>query len=255
MERTAQRAIQKEEPKPLANPPGTPRRGLLDDDRRYLIMPVAKLLQGLSPEVKGNLAGAKPGVLWHNLMDEVLPEKFVPVKFYREVIKWIPYKDGGGMEWRSQDFTDKEVLDAIEWKKDKDGNQIPPKASETINCVALFEGQDSPIIVPFSGTTLKDGKKFYSIAKFRRGEIWDTCYKTQLFERHNDLGDWWALNVSPCGDSSSDMRQQADKLWSMLENIKIEAEHGEVTGESQESGVKVKSPGEESNLPPHLRRR
>jgi hypothetical protein len=195
---------------------------------RYLVPPIAQILQVNSPAVRKNKKGAKAGLLWDNTAEVVLPKKFVPVQFYPEVIQWRDKDEGGGIIWRSRDLTDRKVQEALIWQTDKKGKRYQ-EAREYLNVVALFEGRTGPTIMSFSSTGLKDGKSFYSKAVYRPGNLWDTVYEWEAYTRSNDEGEWWAINIMPEGDSSKDIRALAENLCDIVEarGIEVEATHPE----------------------------
>jgi len=56
--------------------------GILDAPSDELIIPRAKLLQALSPEIVEGMEGLKPGMIISNLTKEALPAKFSPFFFF-----------------------------------------------------------------------------------------------------------------------------------------------------------------------------
>ena len=70
-------------------------RGFIPDDQDLMVLPVAKILQKLSPEVEDGLEGAAPGVLWDPIEKKPLSDTFVPIDFYQEAVLWKDRKEGG----------------------------------------------------------------------------------------------------------------------------------------------------------------
>ena len=109
-------------------------RGFEDNiTKEDLVIPRAKLLQALSPEVvEGE---GKPGQIINSLTKEALPEIFIPCFFFSQWIRFNPRnpKDedfdstfgAGEIIWRSEDPHDSRVQQQGKWRGDK-----PPLATK-----------------------------------------------------------------------------------------------------------------------------
>ncbi|WP_348260365.1 hypothetical protein, partial [Salmonella enterica] len=60
--------------------------GITQED---LIIPRAKLIQALSPEITEGL-GVRPGDIINSLTKEVLPDEFIPVFMFKNFIRFNP---------------------------------------------------------------------------------------------------------------------------------------------------------------------
>jgi hypothetical protein len=231
--------------------PGGHVDGFFDEDRHDTI-PVAYLLQDGSPEVKKKVKGAEPGILWFRVAQQPLPEEFVPVLFYNEVIKWVDPDEGGGIEWRSRKFTDPEVQEALLWKEDKKGKRIPPMATEYVNCIALFPGIASPIIIGFSKTLYPEGDAFYKMAKAKRVSPWFNKYKWVSYVKENERYMWHGIRIEHVGETTEDERTISKDLSDLISPRLREGSLNATHEQPLPSTVKDEKDGDE-DLPPHLR--
>lgn len=224
-------------PATLANPGGH-RKGLMPERlrSRYRVMPTAVLLQKLSRQVENRIEGATPGILWDTMTEAPCPRSFIIVKFFGEAIKFVdPRKPALGVEWRCvlDEKTPDSVWRSLDWlPDDRTGRRTPPEANEVLNAIVLFEGQKEPMVIRFSVTSLKDGKKLYSMVEHRGGNVWDTVYEWDVFERKNDRNEWFAMRFTPRGNSTEEDREYAETMFSALEGITIQAEAEDSAGEN-----------------------
>ena len=88
-------------------------------DREDLIIPRAKLMQALSPELTEGLEGIKVGSVINSLTKEVLPQEFIPIFMFKNYIRFNPRSkddpnfdsefDPGAVIWKSTDPLDPKV--------------------------------------------------------------------------------------------------------------------------------------------------
>jgi len=103
-------------------------RGFEDGiDQEDVIIPRVKVLEAQSPEVNENPKVFEPGQLINSISKEIysMPLRFVPIFKYKEWIKWIPRKEGGGIEWRSCDRRDPRVIKEGQWTDGKQPAATP----------------------------------------------------------------------------------------------------------------------------------
>jgi len=85
-------------------------------DQQDLIIPRAKLIQALSPEMQDGLPGIKIGAIINSLTKEPLPEEFIPIFSFKNYIRFNPRSkddpnfdsdfEPGAIIWRSADPSD-----------------------------------------------------------------------------------------------------------------------------------------------------
>ena len=134
-------------------------------DREDLIIPRAKLIQALSPELTEGLEGIKVGSVINSLTKEVLPQEFIPIFTFKNYIRFNPRSkddpnfdsefDPGAVIWKSTDPLDPKVK--AEAKFGPNGEK--PVATTFINFFSYFPGVPMPIIVSFSKTSYKAGQR------------------------------------------------------------------------------------------------
>lgn len=214
------------------------RRGFEEEtSREDLIIPRAKLLQALSPEVVEQPKTFQPGMIINSLTKSPLPSEFIPVfKF----TNWIRFNsrnpkdpsfdssfEPGAIIWRSNDPYDMKVISEGAFG----ANGERPLASKFINFFSYFPGLPMPIIVSFANTSFKTGKQLISLAKFSGGDMFSRKYKLSSRHTKNALGQFFVLNVEPSSAVEGEEYQRAEKLWEEFhqKDIQVHEESDETT--------------------------
>lgn len=204
--------VEKKEPTDVAVPQA---RGFEEPiDRSDLLIPRCKKLEALSPELDGS--DLKAGQLINSVTQEVLPETFVPIFFYKSWIRFNPRsKDAPGFDsnfglgdtiYRTNDPKDPRLVNDAIWHGD-----TPPLATAFLNFFSLFEGQDMPIIVSFCNTSYKAGKQLLSLCKFAGGDMFARKYKLTTKKVQNDKGSYYVMNIALAG--LNDDTTQAENFY------------------------------------------
>lgn len=213
---------------PSAGSLTVPARGFeeLTIERGDLIIPRAKLLQALSPEVaESKFEGAKPGLIINSLMMDVLPPRFVPVFVFKNYIRFNPRKSSdagydpsfepGAIIWRSNDHTDPRVIEETAFGPH---GEIPI-ATTFLNFFSVFHEVTMPIVISFSKTSFRAGRELLSLAKYlslatpSESAIWYRAYQLSTEQQKNDKGNYYTLAIKPLGLSSDAERHQAEAWW------------------------------------------
>ena len=192
-------------------------------DKADLIIPRAKLLQALSPEVaEGTMDGAKPGQIINSLLLAVLPARVVPIFCFKSYFRFNsrdeqsenfnPDYAPGAMIWRSTDPDDPRVIEEAAFGE----NGEPPRALTCLNFFSLFPGVAMPIICSFSKTSYRPGKQLLSLARFCGGDMWSRAYQLGSALQKNDKGTYYTFTVTTLGESSAEERSQAEAWWGMF---------------------------------------
>lgn len=245
-----------------ANPNPYIRRGFEDEQEGDLIMPRAKMLQGLSPELNDdNLAdlNLKPGMLLNSLTYEVLPEFFIPIFKFNSKVLWIPREVGGGMACRALDGLSGTVADNTKfgrYNKEKkefydiqkvengqviqckdcqwskwDGD-VPPVCTASMNFLSLYDGCEFPLVNSFVNTSFKSGKKLYSLCKMRPGDMFAFKYRIKPTRKTNEKGTFFVAEIYPGGRSNEVEYKFAEQLYSMFKGKDIKFhEEEEISGD------------------------
>lgn len=213
----------------------TKRRGFEEGvDKQDIIIPRAKLLQALSPEIVDSLDGMKAGLIINSITKQQLPAEFVPVFKFTNWVRFNPrdtkavgydanYKPGDVI-WSSSDPLDKRVVE--EGKFGPNGER--PLATKFLNFFAHFPDAEMPVIVSFSNTSYKAGKQLLSLCQFTQGDMFSRKYKLGSKHVKSDVGAYYVLTVDPIGKASDDEYKYAEGLWQTFASKARDIEvHGE----------------------------
>jgi len=223
--------------------PSQPQRGFEGGvDQEDLIIPRAKLIQALSPELTEELEGIKVGVIINSLTKEILPQEFIPIFTFKNYIRFNPRSkddpnfdsdyEPGAVIWKCVDPLDPRVKEQTKFGP----NGEKPVAVTFINFFSYFPGVAMPVIVSFSKTSYKAGKNLLSLAKFCGGDMFARKYKLYSQMETNDVATYAVSKVKPVGAVSPEEFQLCERLWkefsSKVESIQVH--EGDVPEEVEE---------------------
>lgn len=167
-----------------------------------MVLPTIKILQDLSAEAKGRDALGRPGDLFHNILQEVVPAPLaiIPLLMRSTSVIWRPMVEGGGMIARS--------LDGVTWDKPNEefmlgkeryntGSTVrasgltewnpkfpdgKPIADESLVMFALLKDNSElgPTRFFFRSTSLKNTKLFVQSLQMRAGMLKKSPYAFQV---------------------------------------------------------------------------
>ena len=213
-------------------PSTQPQRGFEGGvDQEDLIIPRAKLIQALSPELAEGLDGIKIGSVINSLTKEVLPQDFIPIFTFKNFIRFNPRSkddpnfdsdyEPGAVIWKSTDPLDPRVKEQTKFGP----NGEKPIAITFINFFSYFPGVSMPIIVSFSKTSYKAGKNLLSLAKFSGGDMFSRKYKLVSQMETNDVATYSVFKTKPVGAVTPEEFQLCERLWnefsSKVESIQV----------------------------------
>ncbi len=195
-------------------------------EREDLVFPRAALMQSNSPEIVDNLMtpdgkDIKVGMVINSLTREILPDVFIPVFYFPTWVRFNPrdpkalgYDPAfgpGDVIWRSNDRNDPRVQE--EGKFGPNGET--PLATMFMNFFSYLPGVAMPVIVSFSKTSMKAGKRLLSLARFSGGDIFAQKYKLGVKKEQNDKGTYYVFTVELAGKLAEDdpLRIAAAELW------------------------------------------
>lgn len=229
----------------IANNAGAP-MGFEDFDNDIVIVPRAKVMQGLSPELQDEDCNFRMGDLIHSLLLEKLPDKFVPIRFWQSRTMFVPRSDKKeffekiGVEevdtmfvCRSLDgripqnapFNWSNCSDCIYKDFGWDGNtDTPPLCTHNINCLALFEGHELPVVLQFSNTNFKYGRRFASMARYSGGAAFTKKYKITPKREQNEKGVFFTTPVKPAGKPTDEEFVLAKAMYEQFSGVTVEVE-------------------------------
>lgn len=215
--------IQKKQDTALAN---TKPRGFEEPiDRNDLLIPRAKKLESLSPEVTDD--SMTPGLIINSVTKEVLPEEFTPIFFFKQWIRFNPRKDTdrgydssfgpGDIIYRTNNANDPRLQTDGNWE-----GQNPPLATAFLNFFSLFKGVDFPVIVSFCNTNYKTGKTLLSLAQFTGGDMFSKTYKLTTKKTKNDQGTFYVFDVKLSGNTDSETLKRCIALYDSFRSKDLE---------------------------------
>lgn len=184
-----------------------------------LRLPRIALLQSKSPQVEQQEDKYKAGMLIDTLTQEAFtkPLKFVPAFIFKNVIKWKPRSEGGGIVYKTLDITG-DVLKDIQWNgSDK------PKADLYINAVCLVQGYDVPFIVSFCKTSLKAGQDLATLAQLS-GCAWKFTYELDSVKVAGTQGTYYVLRVRRSVLSNPEEFSNAAALFEQVQGMAIDTD-------------------------------
>lgn len=189
--------------------------------REDLTLPRAILLQALSPQLTDpNLKDLdlKAGMVVNNITNEQLPETFIPVFKYSEFLKFNPRDtkaetydpayEPGALIWRTSDPNDPRTA---ECKFGEDGAK--PLAMKVMNFLCYFPGHPMPVVLGFSKTSFKAGKKLISLAQLSGGDMFSREYKLMVKQADKDGIKYFVLDVGLVGKANQEKFKVAEALY------------------------------------------
>lgn len=218
-----------------------PQRGFENGiNHEDLIIPRAKLIQALSPEITEGL-GVKPGAIINSLTKEVLPDEFIPVFMFKNFIRFNPRSkadpnfdpayEPGAVIWKSTDPEDPKVV--AETRFGSNGEK--PIATTFLNFFSYFPGVPMPVIVSFSKTSYKAGRQLLSLAKFCGGDMFSRKYRLMSQMESNDIATYAVFKVAPVGNVSPEDYSLCERLWNdfsaKAKDIQVHEETTDDTGD------------------------
>lgn len=172
-------------------------------DNTDLQIPVAYLFQGTAKERK-EYPDAKPGDLINKLTGELIASRnFMPIHVYKS---WAKFEKGKGLVYVESDKSRVPAED-LEWI---DGQ--PPAANETLNWYLMFEGMDYPVVFRFKKTSIKSGKRLYSLETLNRSGKGSGLYELSHTEDEGPEGPYLVPQVRPLGDPSAELVDMANRF-------------------------------------------
>lgn len=200
-----------------------------EEDKKDLQVPRARIFQGTPTEFDVH-PNAKPGQIINSITGEELTGTFIPFMRFKQYAKFNPRNqkdDGfdpkyepGALIWMTTDSTDPRVS---ECKFGENGEK--PTAIEFMNFMAVFEGQDYPIIIPFSKTSYKTGKKLFSMLAFS-GSGFKRKFTLSSKKQQSNGNTYYVLDVNPAGVSDEKEENKAQMFYNQfsiqVSNVKVE---------------------------------
>lgn len=233
-------------------------RGFEKVDMNEITMPVAKLLQPISEEVSMEDYDFKAGQIVHSLLFERLSDRFVPIMLSNSNIFLTPKNDDAKKALKAslgltdEDFESPVICKAPNGKVgDKYGQcskcelnkwhgSEKPICTSYINVLAMFDGQDFPVVIRFGNTSYKHGKKFRDMALFgttpKTPDLFHRAYRTVPAKKTEGGNTWFELTIKPAGLATEEEHAQAEALYNQFAKMTVvveEDKHETEEGESE----------------------
>jgi hypothetical protein len=198
-------------------------------------LPRIALIQAMSPTAQDGTH--KAGELVNSLTQEVLPQPLVivPAFVFKNVIKWKPRSEGGGIIYRTTNITE-DVKRDLAWVGDQ-----KPAATAFINAVCLVDGQgDMPLIVSFCNTSYKAGQDLATLTTLKK-PAWKYTYELSAKKVTNTKGTFHVFNVKLGKPATEEQVKAAAELYEQVKNMSIDTDY-----EGAQGGT-VQAPIDEDN--------
>lgn len=192
-----------------------------------IVPPRVKIVQQMSAEAQGGKdARAEPGEFWNTLTQANYGTEvsFIPILVFKQRIFLVrrerrekadaqlgaagftELSEGDGLKCRSFDMFQGIGEPGIECdqcplSRWTDG-QTPPLCSETYNVAALTADTGELIILSFSKSSAKTGKRVFSMIRMSTAKPWSRVLHASTRQETNDLGTFFVPDVRLAGDQS-----------------------------------------------------
>lgn len=212
-------------------------RGFEHVSIEQITMPRGKLLQSNSPEVSDRDYNLRAGDVVHTLLMDKLPAKFIPLSIWDSNILFVPRDEPkkasmkASLNLSDEDMQGMVICRASDGKTGErygacsecrlnefDGNE-KPMCNKTINVLAAPVEEDGtitmPVVLQFSATSYKHGKKFRDTAFYSSigGDLFGRIYKLDSVSASGNGNTWFELKVKPAGMVSPDLLAQAEAMY------------------------------------------
>lgn len=243
----------------VAQPAGVG-RGFENVNTSDITMPRAKLLQSNSPEVSDRDYEFRAGDIIHSLLMEKVPEKFIALNIFNSNIFFVPREDAARASVKMQlNLSDEDMAGAIICRaadgitgdryghcsscgKCKFVGNEKPLCMQTINVLAVPVDEDGnlqmPVVLQFSSTSYKHGKKFRDTAFYSSlgGDLFDRVYKLEATESQANGNRWFEMKVKPAGLVPEELKSSVLALYNSFagKNIVVDADEASDTNASSD---------------------
>jgi hypothetical protein len=193
-----------------------------------LRLPRVALQQALSPSVVDGTH--KVGALVNSLTQEEIkaPAVITPCFVFKNVIKWKPREQGGGMLYKTTNIT-ADVQKDLAWVGDQ-----KPTADAYINVVCLIDGQEGmPVLLSFCKTSYKAGQDLATLVQLS-GCAWKFKYEIGTKLIKGAKGSYYIFTVKRAAKTTEEEAVAAKELYENVKGLSIETDfEGDTTATEQ----------------------
>ena len=196
-----------------------------------LRLPRLALMQALSPSVVDGTH--KVGVVVNSLTQEEVPAPIIitPCFVFKNVIRWIPREQGGGMLYKTTNIT-ADVQKDLAWVGDK-----KPLADAFINVICYIDGQEGmPIIVSFCKTSYKAGQDLATLVQLA-GCAWKYKYELGTKLIKGVKGSYYIFTVKRSVKTTDAEAAEALELYKNVKGMSIETDYEGDTSTSTQAPI------------------
>lgn len=200
--------------KALATTMGAPPvgRGHEDEmDQNDYEIPRAKVVQFSSDEAKAEKIEDRinPGTFINNLSKKPISVNFIPIYRFLTFTLWNgrkgqanydPAFEPGAMVWTTNNRHDPKIGDGLDFGP----NQEPPKVTKSINFLCYFEGEKIPMVLSFSKTSFKGGKRLNTLLMEAGGDMFSNCFKLVFTIASNGDDKYYVMDVRGNGKANEE---------------------------------------------------
>lgn len=134
-------------------------------------IPLVKIAQALSPQIKPNKAeyiqGLVEGVPFNSATNKIYPNgfKFIPVYYSKTYLEWVPQSKGGGLAGSHGPDILKQTT------KNEQGQDILPNGNEVVTYAQWFglilneDGAVDQVVIPMKGAAHKPSRNIMTVLK------------------------------------------------------------------------------------------
>lgn len=201
-----------------------------------LRLPRVALLQSKSPQVEAeascNGVPYKAGMFIDTLTQDIIgsPMTLVPVFVFKNIIKWKPRSEGGGMLWKAIHPTAEQLKDT-QWN-----GTNKPAADVYINAVCMINDGATPLIVSFCKTSLKAGQDLATLIMLS-GQAWKYTYFLDSLKVANSKGSYYVMRIKRGAPTTADQMIEAASMYENVKDMTIDTDY-DSTNEEDISATK-----------------
>ncbi len=196
-----------------------------------LEIPRAKIVQFTSEEAKGaDVKDRIPAGTFINSVSKVeISSEFIPIFRYKTYTQWNPMKkddinydpafEPGDMVFTTNDRHDPRVMEGINFGP----NGEAPKVTQTINFLSYFPGQKLPLVLSFSKTSFKGGKKLNTLLEEAGGDMFTNKFKLSFKLEAKAGQEYYTIDVRGNGKANPEEFATCEAIFNRFRGQNIES--------------------------------
>lgn len=174
-------------------------------------IPRAKVVQFTSEEAQAADAADRiqPGTFINALSKRPISTNFVPVYRFKSYTLWNgrkgnpnydPAFEPGAMIWTTNNRHDVKIGDGLDFGPAGE----PPRITESINFFSYFEGEKIPMILSFTKTSLKGGKRLNTLLMEAGEDMFSNKFRLVFSQAENNGNKYYVMDVRGNGKASAE---------------------------------------------------